>query len=518
MFNCKIPTYVITQFTSSKKDTFLSQLLSSRREKKILILLVDFEEEVYKRDLRDNFTIVSMQKNNLDTYTAKHISSYLLSNISIHNPDEIWLEWNSKTNINILFKALEISKKCRIKRTIQLVNCNNYLTLLNEQEKLLLPQLLLSNIIILQDYNIATFKKTKNFIRNIDKNISIYKDTMYSQIYDCIFYKKFNYLNRLVVLVATFLFFIIFLNSFNISLNKFSIVFISTWLQAVPFLLIGVILSSFIELYIRDYFFQKLFSKNNFLSLFISIFSGFFLPICDCTSIPLFKSLIKKGVPVRYAIMFMLSCPSINPVVILSTYYAYNCNIKYVFIRISFGIICSLLIGLSFYKFNGEILKDSGYIIPCACNSCIHEKSKHIHINSLINHIKNEFFGIVNYLLIGIGISTTFQLIIKPHINNLPPFSNAISIIIMMCFAFILSLCSSSDAIISKSLISNSSLAATLGFLILGPMIDIKNILLMSNNFSKKFIIRLTITIFLICFLVIYIASLLGLEVFSYEI
>ena len=78
------------------------------------------------------------------------------------------------------------------------------------------------------------------------------------------------------------------------------------------------------------------------------IIAGFFLPVCDCASIPVFKSLIKKGIPLPAASCFMTASPVINPVVILSTYYAYNGNIRAVLYRCGTGILCSFLIGLTF--------------------------------------------------------------------------------------------------------------------------------------------------------------------------
>ncbi|MFQ9702861.1 MAG: permease [Enterocloster clostridioformis] len=48
--------------------------------------------------------------------------------------------------------------------------------------------------------------------------------------------------------------------------------------------------------------------------------AGFCLPVCDCASIPVFKSLVEEGVPMPAAVTFMLVSPVINPVVILSTW------------------------------------------------------------------------------------------------------------------------------------------------------------------------------------------------------
>ena len=44
---------------------------------------------------------------------------------------------------------------------------------------------------------------------------------------------------------------------------------------------------------------------------------------------------------------------------------------------------------------------------------------------------------------------------------------------------------------------------AVLGFLVFGPMMDIKNAAMLLSGFKSSFVIRLFVTTFLVCFLVI---------------
>lgn len=74
------------------------------------------------------------------------------------------------------------------------------------------------------------------------------------------------------------------------------------------------------------------------------------------------------------------------------------------------------------------------------------------------------------------------------------------SILIMMIVAFLFSLCSSSDAFIARSFTSQISLNAIMGFMVLGPMIDMKNLIMLSESFSKRFIIKLIFIVFNITF------------------
>ena len=57
-----------------------------------------------------------------------------------------------------------------------------------------------------------------------------------------------------------------------------------------------------------------------------------------------------------------------------------------------------------------------------------------------------------------------------------------------MFLAFLLSLCSEADAFIGASLLSSFGLAPVLAFLVIGPMLDIKNLLMMKHYLKARFI------------------------------
>jgi uncharacterized membrane protein YraQ (UPF0718 family) len=63
------------------------------------------------------------------------------------------------------------------------------------------------------------------------------------------------------------------------------------------------------------------------------------------------------------------------------------------------------------------------------------------------------------------------------------------SLLVMMGLAYVLSLCSEADAFIGASFSSIFPAHAILGFLIFGPMIDLKNTLIMLSVFKARFVI-----------------------------
>ena len=57
-----------------------------------------------------------------------------------------------------------------------------------------------------------------------------------------------------------------------------------------------------------------------------------------------------------------------------------------------------------------------------------------------------------------------------------------------MVLSFLLSLCSEADAFIGSSLLSSFGFAPVLAFLVIGPMLDVKNLLMMKNYLKTRFI------------------------------
>ena len=142
--------------------------------------------------------------------------------------------------------------------------------------------------------------------------------------------------------------------------------------EALPFLLIGAIISAVIQIYVSDEFIKKIIPKNSIIGYFIAAISGIFFPVCECAIIPITRSLIKKGLPIGVGVTFMLAVPIVNPVVIMSTYYAFPNNINVVIYRTIGGVIGALIIGLLtgvIYdkKKKEEIIKDDTVGLYCDC-------------------------------------------------------------------------------------------------------------------------------------------------------
>ncbi len=288
---------------------------------------------------------------------------------------------------------------------------------------------------------------------------------------------------------------------FNI--KNIAIIFLSIFFEALPFLLLGSIISSIIEKYVSNEKIASIIPKNPILGSLFGIFLGFFLPACDCAVIPITKRLIKKKVPINVAVSFMLASPIINPVVLLSTYYAfYSTNPKIFWARFILGIlvavVVSSILGLIFK--NDFVVKNSIEEIEEEC-SCCHRHHENAFLE-IVNHTMSDLFDVLKYMIFGALIASFVQVYMPRSVITVFNSNNYLSIIVLMLFAYLLSLCSTSDSFIGKSLINSFTKSSVVAYLLLGPMIDVKNTIVLVGNFKKKFTIYLIVLIFVVVFII----------------
>jgi hypothetical protein len=298
------------------------------------------------------------------------------------------------------------------------------------------------------------------------------------------------------------------------AIKDISIIFVSIFFESLPFLLLGALISSIIETYVSNDTIAKLIPKNKVLGSIVGVFLGFFIPACDCAVIPVSKRLLKKKVPINVAVSFMLASPIINPVVLLSTYYAfYSKNPEIFWYRLLFGIIIALIvgiiIGIIFDK--KEVIKnrliEDDEDDDCHCMECHHEhKHHHKHsmksdILSIFKHAANDMYEVVKFLMFGALIASIIQVTIPRSVLLVFNNNQVLSIITLMLFAYLISLCSTSDSFVGKTLLSSFPKGSIMAYLLLGPMIDIKNTIVLFGNYKKNFVITLISLIFIVTFI-----------------
>lgn len=406
-------------------------------------------------------------------------------------------------------------------------------------------------------------------------------------------------------------------------MQQFAIIFLSILLEALPFVLIGTIVSSLIEIFVSREWLTEHLPRKSWLAFLIAGLAGIIFPICECAIVPVMRRLVKKGMPIGVAVTFMLATPTINPVVLLSTRFAFLNNLYFPLLRGVFGYLTAVSVGLlitflsdkaelktaeaalrgegaehdhkeqdddewqteqaeanevagirndlisqQYHQQHGKHQFDAAGAAGennnghdhevedeelCICGhshsahelhheheheaddeelcTCGHSHSTHDHhhehthdhdddevcacghvhatkrdkplqiLKSVLDHTSHELYEVGRFLILGVFISAAMQTFVPKQYFLALSQNPALSIVAMMLLAFVLSLCSEADAFVAASFQGGLPNSAILAFLLFGPMMDIKNMLMLAQGFKMKFIIRLILVIAVVVFI-----------------
>lgn len=287
------------------------------------------------------------------------------------------------------------------------------------------------------------------------------------------------------------------------SLLQMLAIFLSIIIEALPFVLLGSILSGFIEIFVTPDKVAQFLPKNKILRILFGTFIGFIFPSCECGIVPIINRFLEKKVPSYTAIPFLATAPIINPIVLFATYSAFGNSIKFVLLRLLGAILIALSLGILLaFVVDDNILKEN--------------KKDHVHSNHhdssgkkiflALSHAIDEFFDTGRYLIFGSLVASAMQIYVPTRILTTIGHSPLMAILVMMLLALLLSLCSEADAFIGASLLSTFGIVPVLAFLLIGPMVDIKNLLMMRKYFKGRFILQFvslsSLMVILYCILV----------------
>jgi uncharacterized membrane protein YraQ (UPF0718 family) len=112
-------------------------------------------------------------------------------------------------------------------------------------------------------------------------------------------------------------------------------------------------------------------------------------------------------------------------------------------------------------------------------------------LSEFLTHASLEFFEIGKYLVLGCIITATVHTFVSRDVLVAVGDGAVGSHLFMMAFAYILSICSTSDAFVASSFTMTFSSSSLLAFLVFGPMLDAKTTLMMLAVFRTKFVLYL---------------------------
>ena len=202
------------------------------------------------------------------------------------------------------------------------------------------------------------------------------------------------------------------------------------------------------------------------------------------------RRLLAKGASLPLGLAFLLAAPAVNPVVIVSTWIAFDGDPLFVFGRLGLTVAIATIVGALL----GAHPRPQEVLVPFAHD----DAHDHCHagqgrVAHFLGHAGTEFFEMGRYLVVGAAIAAAFQTVVPRQALLALGQGAVISVLVLMALAIILSICSTVDAFVALAFAGSFLPGATLAFLVFGPMIDIKSVLLFTTTFRRRTVLLLVL-------------------------
>ncbi|BCB79330.1 permease [Phytohabitans flavus] len=275
-------------------------------------------------------------------------------------------------------------------------------------------------------------------------------------------------------------------------LQTWTTVFVSVMVQAVPFLVFGVVLSAIIAVYVPQSFWARALPRHPALAVPVASCAGVVLPGCECGAVPIAGSLIRRGVTPAAALAFLLAAPAINPIVLTATAVAFPNNPEMVVARGVASLIVAMIMGWLWLRLG----KAEWIRLPHRPDIDGMPKGR-----AFWASVRHDVVHAGGFLVLGAMAAATINVVVPERWLQTLADNPVLSVLALAVLAVLLSICSEADAFVAASL-SQFSLTSRLVFLVVGPMVDLKLISMQAGVFGRRFAIRFAPATFAICVLI----------------
>jgi uncharacterized protein len=261
------------------------------------------------------------------------------------------------------------------------------------------------------------------------------------------------------------------------AVRTWATVFVAIFLQALPFLALGVALSGLIAALLTDRAISRVVPKRPALAVPFAGLCGIALPGCECGSVPIAGRLMGSGVHPAAALTFLLSAPAVNPVVLVATAVAFPNNPRMWVARLLASMICSITMGWLWLAFGRtELVERAINRVPIGGSRFERFRSAAVH----------DLLHAGGYLVVGAAAAATLQVAVPRRVLDTLAGHGLVAVVSMALLAVLLSICSEADAFVASGL-TQFGLIPRLVFLVVGPVVDLKLIAMQSGVFGRRF-------------------------------
>ncbi len=266
--------------------------------------------------------------------------------------------------------------------------------------------------------------------------------------------------------------------------QEFELVFTSIVIEALPFILVGALVSSALAVYVPERVFRRMGRLPAHVQMPGAIACALAFPVCECGSVPVARRLIRRGLHPSAGLAFMLAAPVVNPVVLASTWIAYRSTgraLEMTLARFTLGLVVAAIAGFALRR-----------AVPAQPRAATGEGHDHPHgrsggLSAVADHVAGDFVFMGKFLVLGAAVAAAMQTFVPRSWFESLGGTVVLAPLAMMALAIVLSLCSEADAFVAISF-SSFSLSSQLAFLALGPILDAKLALLYWGTFKRWFV------------------------------
>ena len=295
-------------------------------------------------------------------------------------------------------------------------------------------------------------------------------------------------------------------------IQDFVINFVAVIWQAMPFILLGALIAGILEELLPQNAITKFLPKHFVPAVLIGGALGLIFPMCECGIVVVMRRLLRKGLPLSCCVAYMLAGPIVNVVVLLSTWYAFveyrvgpegeSLGPPMVLLRAGLGYVVACITGFAIHfvekRSKTRLLTDSA-LPPAPAKPKLSltvvevapapKKTFSQRLNNITSVALHDFMDITVFLVIGSALAALMRT--NPAwVNAFEDLSRSqplVAIPAMMALAVLLCLCSEADSFLAASF-TKASVSAKISFLVLGPMLDLKLLLMYTRVFRWKLI------------------------------
>ncbi|WP_370454775.1 permease [Schumannella sp. 10F1B-5-1] len=267
---------------------------------------------------------------------------------------------------------------------------------------------------------------------------------------------------------------------------------LSVVIESLPFVILGVLISTVVQLWVPDRWFFAILPRNGVLRRGVLSLLGVLLPVCECGNVPLARGLVVRGLSVPEAMTFLLAAPILNPITIVTTVQAFGWGDGIVVWRILGGFLIANFVGwlLTRHPHPDAMLTPD---FQAACAAHAHDADDRTHrLSRGARMVTAEMSAVLPALFVGSALAGLIQVAISREVLVGLGGDPVLSVLALMALAFVVAMCSNVDAFFVLSLGSTFSPGAIVAFLVFGPMIDVKMLALMRTTFTARTLLIVT--------------------------